>query len=127
MGAWSTAPFGNDDALDWFADLKEASEAFPFIQETLAVGSTDSIVAAGAVLVVLSGHSEVDAHPHVVEWADGRSVPPQDLKLSASNAIQEIIDDPDADGQDVWAELGEDDEDYLAWLSNLRTIQALLR
>lgn len=126
MGAWSTGSFGNDDALDWFGDLKEAPEVFPFIQETLAVGSTESIVAAGAVLALLSGNIDIEVHPHVAEWAAGRPTPPPALKLSAANAIQDIIEDPEADGHDVWAELGEDDEDYVAWLANLKKIQTLL-
>jgi uncharacterized protein DUF4259 len=127
MGAWSTDSFGNDEALDWFGDLKEADNAFGFIAETLESGSTDSIVAAGEVLAILRGKSPADVHPHVIEWCNGKSRPPEALARKADQAIQEILDDPDADGHDVWAELGEDDPDYRKWLETLRGIQTRLR
>jgi hypothetical protein len=49
------------------------------------------------------------------------------LRHAAADARQAVLDDPDADGHDTWAELGEDDEDYLAWLANLKSLQARLR
>jgi len=127
MGTWSTESFGNDDALDWFSELRNASSPVPFIQETLKSGSTEGVIAAGAVLAVLARKGGVDVHPDVDEWCAGRDAPPASLMNAAANAIQAIIEDPEADGHDTWAELGEDDEDYLAWLANLRSIQALLR
>lgn len=127
MGTWSTDSFGNDDALDWFGELREAPSALPFIQQTLASGSTESVVAAGAVLALLNGSDSADLHPDVAEWCAGKAAPPAELKQAAIDALQAILDDPEADGHDTWAELGEDDEDYLAWLSNLRHIQAGLR
>ncbi|MEO3942042.1 DUF4259 domain-containing protein [Paenarthrobacter nicotinovorans] len=127
MGAWSTGSFGNDDALDWFGDLTEAPDVFPFIQETLEGGTTESIIAAGAVLALLSGYGDIEVHPDVAEWAAGRPTPPSALNVRAANAIQDIIEDPEADGHDVWAELGEDDEDYVAWLANLKRIQTVLQ
>lgn len=127
MGAWSTSSFGNDEALDWFGDLQEAPEIWPFIEETLSTGSTDSVVAAGAVLALLSGNGDTDVRPDVIDWAAGHQAPPVDLKLAAADAIQAIIDDPEVEGHDVWADLGEDDEDYVAWLANLGRIQGLLR
>lgn len=127
MGAWSTGSFGNDDALDWFGDLQEAPEVWPFIEETLRSGSTESVVAACAVLAVLSGHEHTEIDRDVIQWATGQQAPSAALKLAAADAIQVIIDDPEVDGHDVWAELGEDDEDYVAWLANLQRIQGLLR
>ncbi|MGJ3192456.1 DUF4259 domain-containing protein [Paenarthrobacter sp. FR1] len=127
MGAWSTSSFGNDEALDWFGDLQEAPEVWPFIEETLDSGSTESVVAAGALLLLLSGKAETDVHPDVIDWAAGQQAPPVALNLAAARAIQAIIDDPEVDGHDVWADLGEDDEDYVAWLANLARIQGLLR
>ncbi|KIQ28204.1 hypothetical protein RT97_21020 [Variovorax paradoxus] len=127
MGTWSTESFGNDDALDWFGELQEAPSALPFIEETLTSGSTESVIAAGAVLAVLSGKDGADVHPDVIAWCAGKAAPPASLKQAAIDAIQAVIDDPEADGHDTWAELGEDDEDYLAWLANLKSIQARLR
>ncbi len=72
MGTWSTESFGNDDALDWFGELQEAPSALPFIQETLTSGSTESVIAAGAVLAVLSGKDSPDVHPDVIAWCVGR-------------------------------------------------------
>ncbi|MGO4249532.1 DUF4259 domain-containing protein [Paenarthrobacter sp. RAF54_2] len=127
MGTWSPGPFGNDEALDWFGDLREAPEAMPFIEETLTNGSTESIIASGAVLAVLSGHLHTDVHPNVIEWCAGRPAPSSALKLGAADAIQAVIDDPEVDGHDTWAELGEDDDDYIGWIANLESIQAVLR
>ncbi|BCW36044.1 hypothetical protein StoSoilA2_21000 [Arthrobacter sp. StoSoilA2] len=124
MGAWSVESFGNDDALDWFGDLQSAPDALYFIDETLAAGTTESVVAAGAVLAVLNSKDSSGVHPDVAAWCTGRSAPPAELKQAAVSAIQTILDDPEVDGHDVWAELGEDDEDYLAWLANLKSIQA---
>lgn len=131
MGTWSTGSFGNDDALDWFGELREASEPLSFIKETMRSGSTEGTVAASAVLALLSGTGididNVDVHPDVVDWCIGKPSPPESLRHAAVDAIQAIIDDPEADGHDTWAELGEDDEDYIAWLTNLRNIQVQLR
>lgn len=127
MGTWSTESFGNDEALDWFGELQEAGSALAFIEETLQSGSTEGVVAAGAVLAALAGKGHGDVHPDVAEWCAGKAPPPPALMQAAADAIQAIIDDPEADGHDTWAELGEDDEDYLAWLANLKAIQARLR
>lgn len=127
MGTWSTESFGNDEALDWFGALREAPSPLPFIQETLNTGSTESVVAAGAVLAVLGGHDSAELHPDVAAWCAGKAAPPAALKRAAIDAIQAVLDDPEADGHDTWAELGEDDADYVAWLANLRRIQAGLR
>ncbi|HEY4201518.1 MAG TPA: DUF4259 domain-containing protein [Devosiaceae bacterium] len=126
MGTWSTASFGNDGALDWFGDLREARSALPFIEQTLNTGSTDAVIAAGAVLAVLSGKHASEVPNDIVAWCAGKAAPSAELRQAAIGAIQAIIDDPEADGHDAWAELGEDDEDYLAWLANLKTIQAQL-
>jgi hypothetical protein len=74
MGTWSTGSFGNDEALDWFGDLREAPEAMPFIEETVANGSTESIIAAGAFLAVLTGHPTYRRSPgcyRMVCWRTG--------------------------------------------------------
>jgi len=123
MGTWSTESFGNDDALDWFGELREAPSPLTFIEETLNTGSTESVVAAAAVLASLSGCSGTEVHEDVAAWCVGKPSPPTALKQAALNAVQAIIDDPEADGHDAWAELGEDDADYLAWLSMLRRLQ----
>lgn len=123
MGAWSTESFGNDTALDWFGELDETADPLLFIQETLTEGSTEDVIAASAVLAVLSGKNSVEDYPALVIWCAGKSAPPTWLKQAAADAIQAIIDDPEADVHDTWAENGEDDENYLAWLSNLRSIQ----
>ncbi|PIF78283.1 uncharacterized protein DUF4259 [Variovorax sp. 54] len=127
MGTWSTAGFGNDDALDWLAELQEADDALAFIQETLDSGSTEGTVAASEVLALLAGQGSADAHPDAVDWCAGKAAPPAALRHAAADALLAILDDPDADGHDTWAELGEDDEDYLAWLANLKSLQARLR
>lgn len=127
MGTWSTGSFGNDDALDWFGQLRESPESFQFIQETLRTGSTESVIAASAVLAVLNGNDDADVHPDVTDWCTGKQAPPEPVRRTAVDALQTIIDDPEADGHDTWAELGEDDEDYLAWLANLRILQTQLK
>ena len=127
MGTWSTAGFGNDEALDWLAELQEADDALAFIRETLDSGSTEGTVAAAEVLALHAGHGSADAHPDAVDWCAGKAAPPTDLRHAAADALQAILDDPDADGHDTWAELGEDDEDYLAWLANLKSLQVRLR
>lgn len=127
MGTWSTAGFGNDEALDWLAELQEADDALAFIQETLASGSTEGTVAAAEVLALLAGQGSADVHPDAVDWCADKAAPPAALRHAAADALQAILDDPDADGHDTWAELGEDDEDYLAWLANLKSLQARLR
>lgn len=127
MGTWSTESFGNDDALDWFGELRESTSPLSFIQETLNTGSTESVVAAGAVLAVLAGDGGIEVHADVAAWCAGKAAPPTALKQAAVNAIQAILDDPETDGHDTWAELGEDDADYLSWLSMLKSLQAGLR
>ena len=127
MGTWSTESFGNDDALDWFGELRESTSPLSFIQGTLNTGSTESVVAAGAVLAVLGGHGGIEVHGDVAAWCTGKSAPPAALKKAAVDAIQAILDDPEADGHDTWTELGGDDADYLAWLSMLKSLQAGLR
>ena len=127
MGTWSTESFGNDAALDWFGELREASSPLTFIEETLNRGWTDSVVAASAVLATLGGHNKIVVHPDVADWCAGKAAPPAALKQDAVNAIQAILDDPEADTHDAWAENGEDDADYLAWLSTLRSLQDCLR
>ncbi len=126
MGTWSTESFGNDDALDWLAALKDARDATSFIAETLRSGSTESVVAAGEVLALLAGHPG-EVPPDVAAWCAGKAAPPPALRQAAADAIQAILDDPEADGHDTWAELGEDHEDYRAWLHTLRGIQVRLR
>ena len=127
MGTWSTESFGNDDALDWFGELRESPSPLMFIQETLNTGSTESVVAASAVLALLGGYGRIEVHADVAAWCAGKAAPPAALREFAAKAIQAILDDPEADGHDSWAELGEDDADYLAWLSMLKRVQAGLR
>lgn len=127
MGTWCTESFGNDDALDWFGELCKSTSPLSFIQETLNTGSTESVVAAGAVLAVLGGYSGIELHADVAAWCAGKPAPPTALKQAAVGAVQAILDNPKADGHDTWAELGEDDADYLAWLSMLKSVQAGLR
>lgn len=127
MGTWSTESFGNDDALDWFADLREAANPFALIRDTLQSGATEQQVAAAAVLAVLAGGDHADVHPEVSAWCRGKPVPPAALKQLAVETVQAVLDDPEADGHDTWAELGEDDEDYIAWLAGLRLLQTRLQ
>ncbi len=67
------------------------------------------------------------AHPRLEQVHLLDCPPPAALRHAAADARQAVLDDPDADGHDTWAELGEDDEDYLAWLANLKSLQARLR
>lgn len=127
MGTWSTESFGNDDALDWFGELRESTSPLSFIQETLNTGSTESVVAASAVLAVMESYGGIEVHADVAAWCAGKAAPPAALKQAAVNAIQAILDDPEADGHDTWAELGEDDADYLSWITMLNSLQAGLR
>ena len=65
MGTWSTERFGNDDALDWFGELRESTSPLSFIQETLNTGSTESVVAASAVLAVMESYGGIEVHADV--------------------------------------------------------------
>lgn len=126
MGTWSTDSFGNDGALDWLGDLQDSSDGLAFIRETLSSGDNEGIIAAGEVLAFLKGKPGADLPEDAVSWCVGKSPPDSGLLQDFRNAIGEILEDPDADVHDTWAELGEDDEDYLAWLATLRDLQSRL-
>ena len=127
MGAWSTDSFGNDRALDWFGELAASEDVFGFIRQTLEAGPSEGVVAAGEILAFLRGRPDPTIPSDVEEWCRGKQMPSPELLELADKAIQRMLDDPKADVHDCWAELGEDDEDYQAWLSSLRGIQMRLR
>ena len=127
MGASSTGSFGNDAAMDWFAELQSAADPLIFIRETIASKGNEEVIAAAEALAVLNGKPSADVvYPDLLSWSAGKPHPDQDLLSAMKTAIQEILDDPEADVHDTWAELGEDDEDYIAWLTCLRDIQLRL-
>jgi len=127
MGTWSTESFGNDGAMDWFTELQSAIDPLAFIQQTIASRGNEQVIAAAEALAALNGKFGAAVYPDLLSWSTGKTAPNQDLLGAMSEAIQEILDDPEADVHDNWAELGEDDEDYIAWLATLRDIQMRLQ
>ena len=127
MGTSSAGSFGNDAAMDWFAELQDAADPLVFIKETLSSKGNEEVIAAAEILATLNGKPGAIAYPDLLSWTAGKPRPDQNLLNAMKAAIQEILDDPEADVHDTWAELGEDDEDYIAWLACLRDIQLRLQ
>lgn len=55
MGTWSSESFGNDGAMDWFAELQTAGDPLRLIRETIGSGSNAQVIAAAEALAALNG------------------------------------------------------------------------
>ena len=120
MGTWSPASFGNDAALEWLGDLKEARDGLAFLAATVGAGMpVEDLIAAGEVIAALNGKAGPDLPDDLAIWCSGKPQPSASLRQAAAEAIQIVLDDPEADVHDAWAELGEDDADYQAWLAGV--------
>jgi hypothetical protein len=86
MGDWGNAPWGNDEAADWFGMLFDQNRIAEFVRETLLDAKTSyTCVRAAASILIFLGR------PYT--W------PPQldeDLRL-ALNRLEKIVLDPDAE------------------------------
>jgi hypothetical protein len=122
MGAWSHESFGNDDACDWIADLREGTDLGPIdvvLDEVLAVGGdyleaplASQAIAAAEVVARLQGHAGVrDAYSEALdEWVAGiKLLPSPQLASKARRALERILAAP-SELLELWEESGEPGE-----------------
>src|SRR5262245_6195037 len=103
MGAWSTEPFGNDDANDWAYELEEARDLSPVeraLDVVLAVDgyleATEASCAVAAVEVLaklLGKGTQSDAYTEKVdEWIKKVGAKPSHAILQkAHRALERIL------------------------------------
>jgi hypothetical protein len=123
MEAWSHAPLGNDDALDFIDDLwgdprwdrartlfSQALEA-----EYLEVPDASAVVAALAVLAAANAGRDFDEeYPDLLKKL---GAPPQDLRQLALSALSRVGTDSELDS--LWS----DSEEYAAWRATLACLE----
>lgn len=131
MGAWSHESFGNDEACDWLADLREGNDLQPVeaaFDEVLTVGEgylrarqAIEAVAAAEVLARLLGHVGVrDAYSELVDiWiTQVRLEPSSELIAKARRALDRVLAAP-SELMELWEEDAEP-SDWRAAVENLR-------
>ena len=103
MGTWDTAPWGNDSAADWYADLFEKTGLAKEVEEALNLNVNDrhDEIRAAAALVVLLGRTYIwpvyDLDRHLALAAD---------KLEEVSRVDVIAESPEI-VQQIRAEIEE--------------------
>ena len=133
MGAWSTEPFGNDEAGDWGYELEETADfslverAFDDVLEASYVEShlgSIAVAAAEALAQLLGKGAQAEAPPEAVAaWVQkmaGQS-PPAALRTKALSALARALDS-NSELNDLWQET----EDYDAWKSSVLKLRDAL-
>ncbi|EOA03832.1 hypothetical protein HFRIS_015781 [Herbaspirillum frisingense GSF30] len=131
MGAWSYEPFGNDDACDWIAQLKESNDlgmldavfdvVLSFEGSYLEVTEACEAIAAAEVLARLLGnYGTGDAGPEAVNaWIKRVEVQPPTSLLAKANLALERIGSGPSELKELWAE----SDDVEAWLASVAELQ----
>jgi Domain of unknown function (DUF4259) len=123
MGAWGAKSFDNDDALDWIAELEEASDTAPIKEaleaviesegEYLEAPECSTALAAAEVIAALKGAPGPDLSDEVNDWVGNHK-----QKVSSSlielalKAINRIKTDSELKG--LWDDTGDATEWYQA-------------
>jgi len=132
-GAWSAEPFGNDDALDWAADLPTARDFAPVEAALDAVLSPSTAyldsslgsraVAAGEILAKALGRgTQRDAYTRSIDaWLAslGRQ-PDAALRAKAVRALERVRG-KDSELAELWADDGGE------WQAGMEKLLAALR
>lgn len=130
MGAWAVDSFGNDDALDWVAELNDADD-LSILDETLSVVAeseeylespeSSAAIAAAEVVAALRGKPPVEAPDEVTEYVARLKEKPQaDLVQLALEAVERVK--AKSELQELWAESDSGD----AWLKVMEDLEARL-
>ena len=118
MGAWSHESFGNDDALDWVAELQ--AEGLPAVAGALAAirelapdyleaPTCSTALAAAEVVAALRGQPAQALPDDVQEWVAQNPGLPSDLVGMAQNAVAVIA------AKSELRELWEESADFAMW------------
>ena len=131
MGAWSHESFGNDEACDWLADLREGSDLRPAeaaFDEVLTVGggnlearqAVEAIAAAEVLARILGRFGVRDAYSERIDaWVTQvRLKPSPDLISKARRALDRVLVVP-SELMELWEEDGEP-SDWRAAVNDLR-------
>ena len=114
MGAWGPGSFGNDDAMDWLADLVDGGgmdvveSAFHGVAdaEYLEAPEASSAVAAAEVVAALACRPPAELPDEAAEWVAAHGRPPGDrLVRQARAAVQRVRTDSEL--KDLWEEEGD--------------------
>jgi len=125
MGAWSHTSFGNDDAFDFIAEVKEDGEAaianafevIDFLEPKEFIDSADAFVAiAAAEFVAASVGNPPAEFPDKAADLLPRLNNLKALKPDATKAMQRLLDSPDL--KEVWVL----EEDYVKWRAGVEDI-----
>jgi len=129
MGAWGTAPFDNDDAADWAAELDEAEDPSAFVTETLTgvlasdyveVDAGNEAVAAAAWLAsALPGGLSLDPNYGPATRPNGVSRSLADTALSALGRV--------TGESSEWRELWDETDEATNALAAVESIAEVLR
>jgi hypothetical protein len=103
MGAWGTASFENDDALDWLAVLEAEGlqatggaiqDVLDLSDEYLEAPICSAALAAAEVLAALRGQPAANLPPDVLAWISAHpGDPPSDLVANARAAVDAVLTD----------------------------------
>jgi hypothetical protein len=116
MGAWGTAAFDNDDAMDWVIELENDGIAAveSALREALGPGELEmptdvNAIAAGEVIAAALGRPVVGLRPEVVALANGLagSVTPEHA-ARARTAVERVL--AGSEVQELWGETDDEDE-----------------
>jgi hypothetical protein len=125
MGAWSHTSFGNDDAFDFVAEVKEDGEAaianafevINFLDPAEFIDSADSYVAVAAAEFVAASMGKPPAEfPDKAADIIPRLGQLKALKPDAIRALQRLLDS--ADLKEVWVL----EEDYVKWRAGVKDL-----
>lgn len=127
MGAWGSGSFENDDALDWLAELEDAT-SWRSVEEAFAAVVADDVeyreapecaiaIAAAEVLAAASGRPAGALPEVVMRWVAAAPKPHDGLPALAIEVLDAIL--ADSELQELW-EASESCEDWKNDLSDLR-------
>jgi hypothetical protein len=129
MGAWSHESFGNDDAMDWIAELEAeglpaASGALAAIEEIapeyLEAPICASALAAAEVVAGLRGRPAAQLPQEVRQWIAENPGDPGELAAVAQRAVDAIASKSEL--RELWEESGE----FETWRAAVADLRARL-
>lgn len=131
-GAWGSASFDNDDALDWVAQCVKSKGA-ALVASTLGAALADgyleapecsAAVAAAEVVAAAKGRASASLPKELASWLvqQPRS---EFVKLAptASKAMSRVLDGPKSELRELWKE----GKDFPAWKGHMQDLLARLK
>ncbi len=132
MVAWSTLPFGNDDAAEWAYNLEDPNDLGPIeevVTRVLAIGSdyleepeANEALAAIEMLACIRGKpGDTETYTEAAyAWLTQTTArPPDELVEQAQIAIARILGE-NSELREIW-EQSDEYEQWLATVADLRT------